>query len=286
MKPTGIFLFALIILLLVFACKKEYSYERGPEDLIASGYLGKKSGECAPATINGIYKSGIELGTDHSVTVQVYFTSPGKYEIVTDSQNGFSFAQSGTVTDTGYHSITLKPKGKPIESRKSTFSVRFDTSICFFSIPVFPEGIPSVSSPAALNSSDSAWKFTVENKTYQGFLDGASTHVLNGATIITLVGLTPTKDSAIAIIINMKGTPILTGNYKTPAEATFLFFGSNGTNIFSADKILPGVELSVAITKYDAANNIIEGSFSGTILNSANSIIPLTSGKFKAQLKK
>ena len=120
--------------------------------MLATGYLQKNSGECAPATINGIYKSGIALGTDHSVTVQVYFTSPGKYEIITDSQNGFSFEQSGTVTDTGYHSITLKPKGKPIESRKSTFSVRFDTSICFFSIPVFPEGIPSVSSPG-VNSS-------------------------------------------------------------------------------------------------------------------------------------
>ena len=65
----------------------------------------------------------------------------------------------------------------------------------------------------------------------------------------------------------------------------FYFIFQNGKNIFSADKILPGVELSVLITKYDAATHIIEGSFSGTVLNFLSTPSTLTTGKFKAQLK-
>lgn len=44
------------------------------------------------------------------------------------------------------------------------------------------------------------------------------------------------------------------------------------------------MELTVVITAYDAATQIVEGTFSGTALNQANQQITITGGKFKAQL--
>lgn len=285
MKTSRFFSMVVSVLLILPACKKEYSYERGPADFFATGYLQKSSGSCAPVRINGQYKAGIVLVDSNYITVPVHFTSPGRYKISTDIQNGFSFYDSAVVTDTGYKEIKLRASGKPIKAENTNFSVTFDTSICSFSVSLAtpPVQTPSPTTPD-INQSDSAWQFTVGNLSSRGFFDGALTHVLNGATIITLVGLTPTKDSAIAIIINMAGVPIFTGSYKSPVGATFIFFGSSGTDIFTADKALPGVELSVVITKYDPATRILEGSFSGTVLNGTNTAVPLTAGKFKAQL--
>ena len=61
-------------------------------------------------------------------------------------------------------------------------------------------------------------------------------------------------------------------------------FGANGTDIFSADKVFPGVALSIIITKYDSSTHVIEGSFGGTVLNNSGAPARLTTGRFKAQL--
>lgn len=282
MKAARFFVFTTVILLIFFACKKEYSYERGPADLQAKGSLQKKSGSCAPVTVHGEYKAGTVLENNNYVTVQVHFTSPGRYRIFTDHQNGFSFQDSAIVTDTGYHYIKLKATGTPIREETTNFLVAFDTSICSFSIPFVSNS--TVQNPPGINLSDSAWQFSVDSQKYSGFLDGALTQVLNGSTIITLVGLTATKDTAIALIINMAGLPILTGSYKTPIASTFIFFASNGKDIYMANKAMAGVELIVVITKYEATTRIIEGNFSGTVLNADNTPVPLKEGKFRAQL--
>lgn len=282
MKTIKAFVVMALMVHLFFGCKKEYSYERGPAELIATGSLLSNVGECRPITINGQYKPGGTLGDNNYVTVQVHFTSPGRYKIQTNIQNGFFFRDSGLVEDTGYKNIQLKATGKPILADTTNFLIAFDTSYCSFSIPFTVTAVPPAITD--INRSDSAWQFSQGTQFYRGFFDGALTHVLNGSTIITLVGLTPTKDSAIAIIINMASLPIVTGSYKSPVGASFIFFSSGGKDIYTADKPITGGELTVTITKYDATTRIIEGTFDGTVLNSVNAAVPLTAGKFKAKL--
>jgi len=274
----------LAIVLLAFffftTCKKEYSYERGPADMVATGSLQSVSGDCEPVTVGGIYKQNGFLGDSNYVIVQVHFTSSGRYRISTDVQNGFSFQDSAIVTDTGYQSIKLKGIGKPILAQTTNFLVAFDTSYCNFSIPFTN---PSANT-TSINHADSAWEFNQGTKFFHGYFDGALTTLVNGSTVLTLVGLTGTGDTAIAILANIAGPVVKTGSYKSLTASTFEFFDYTGKSIFTARAATTNVEITVVIIVYDAATQIIEGTFSGTALNESNQPTPITAGKFKARL--
>jgi hypothetical protein len=128
MGLAGLFLFA--------ACQKELSFENPFPDVFASGSLQSLAGDCAPIVTNGVYKQDSTLGDSNYVVVQARITSPGKYIISSDTQNGFSFRDSNYVTDTGLHTFTLKATGRPTLTQTTNFIVSFDSTTCFFSIPV------------------------------------------------------------------------------------------------------------------------------------------------------
>ncbi|MBD0285485.1 MAG: hypothetical protein ICV79_08685 [Flavisolibacter sp.] len=284
MKAFSYIGMALATLYFFAACTKEYSFERGPAGSIAIGSLRSVSGDCQPVTISGVYKQDSLVGNDNYVIVQVHFTSPGRYKIFTDTQNGFSFQDSALVVDTGYQSIKLKARGKPILAQTTNFSVAFDTSFCMFSVPVV--GITNSGTGGAINASESAWEFTEGNNSFHGYFDGALTYDTSGSTILTLVGLTsPTKDKAIAISVYIAGSSsVKPGTYKSSGLSYFVFFDRAGNFIYTADKYTSGAEMTIVVTKYDAATRIVEGTFSGTAFNQANQQVSITGGKFKAQL--
>lgn len=270
----------LAILYLYTGCKKEYSFEGNPEDEMATGTLRNNTGDCAPITISGVYKQDSSLGEGNYVELAVHFASPGQYKIVTGTQNGFSFDNSSVISDTGYRTIKLKATGKPLQARTTQFIVSFDTSYCSFSVEVNPS-VATI--PTDVNSSDSAWKFSQGNRVFNGYFDGALTDDINGSHVLTLVGLTSTKDSAIAILIDMGGSVVKIGTFKSTTSVTFSFFDYQGSNIYAADKTTSGVELTVIITAYNAVTRVVEGTFSGTVLDRNNLKVTLSGGKFKAQ---
>lgn len=120
---TGFFLFA--------ACQKETSFER---ETLATGTLKDTAGNCPQIIINGKYSADSALTDSNFIVVPVNFSSTGSYNIFTDSSNGFSFQGSGSVKETGLHSIRLTGTGKPIVAEQTAFSVVFDSSICTFSV--------------------------------------------------------------------------------------------------------------------------------------------------------
>src|SRR3954471_14096671 len=81
-------------LVLFAACKKELSYENQLPQGPASGTLKSDSGNCRPVTIKGNYVKDSLLTDSNYVEVQVNFSAPGKYRILTDTANGFSFQDS------------------------------------------------------------------------------------------------------------------------------------------------------------------------------------------------
>ncbi|MEJ7685435.1 MAG: hypothetical protein WKG06_47855 [Segetibacter sp.] len=115
------------------ACQKETSFERGS---IATGILTDSFGNCLPATPNGNYSADSTLTDNNYVVIQVNFSTPGIYNISTDTSNGFSFQSTGSVKDTGLQNIKLTGTGKPTLAQLTNFVVTFDGSICMFSIPV------------------------------------------------------------------------------------------------------------------------------------------------------
>ena len=125
---AGIFLF--------IACEKEFSIESGYAGKVATGSLMRDSlGNCSNVTARGVYMVDSTLSDSNYVTVQVNFATGGSYRIFTDTQNGFSFQDSGFI-GAGLQTIKLKASGKPILAKQTTFQVAFDTTFCSFTVNV------------------------------------------------------------------------------------------------------------------------------------------------------
>ena len=127
MQPRIIYYFFFCLLLITFyACKKEYSYEGGPQ---SSGY-------CTNIIVYGTYQVGKDFTDSNFLSVQLYFTNTGSYNITSDTVNGFSFGGSGNIIDTGITQLHLAAHGKPIKPGNSLYSVRYDSSQCQVQIAV------------------------------------------------------------------------------------------------------------------------------------------------------
>ena len=123
---SGYCFFLCFLLIIFYACKKEYSYEGGP---VSSGY-------CTNIIVAGKYAVGKDLTDSNFLLVQVYIRNRGAYNIMSDTLNGFSFAGSGNITDTGIIELHLAAHGKPLKQGNSLFIVRYDSSQCQVEISV------------------------------------------------------------------------------------------------------------------------------------------------------
>jgi hypothetical protein len=87
----------------------------------AVGTLGATTGACTPSTINGTYTKDVALTTANTVQVQINVTTPGTYNISTNTVAGMSFSGTGTAA---------------LGTQLVTFTVTFGSSTCTFGITV------------------------------------------------------------------------------------------------------------------------------------------------------
>lgn len=234
---------------------------------------------CSNATIQGSYKLGEALSFLNKVTLQVNVIDIGSYSITTDKINGIEFSASGNFTITGVQTVVLQGYGTPTVKGSNTIPVTAGSSNCSFNV-IVSENID----PSSLNRLDSAWQFNQGEKNYRGYFDGATTHMLHDTTVLTLVGLTPAQDKALAIVVYFSASAtIKTGVYKSPVASSFLFFDRAGNTIFTSHTNA-NVQSTVVIAYYDHVTKVVEGTFSGTVLNGQNQAVPIVGGKFKAKL--
>lgn len=135
MKIVKYFLIVLAGLFLFVACQKELSVESGFAGKVATGSLLDSAGNCQNIKVNGSYIIDSTLTDNNYVTVQVNLATGGSYRIFTDTQNNFSFQDSGFLP-AGLHTIRLRATGRPVLARPTTFSVAFDTTFCNFTVTV------------------------------------------------------------------------------------------------------------------------------------------------------
>ena len=109
------------------------------------GTLGSTAGACTSFTPNGTYQQGIAFNTGNTVQVQVNITTPGSYQISTDSVNGVRFSGSGIFPTPGIKNVTLTGNGTPLNMGLQNFSVTFGTDSC---------GFPIIFQPAVAASGD------------------------------------------------------------------------------------------------------------------------------------
>ena len=185
MKTLKHFLIALAGLFIIVSCQKEFSFESGLAGKVAVGTLKDSLGSCQLITIKGTYKVDSTLTDSNYVLVQVNVTAPGKYKIVTDTLNGYSFVDSGTITTIGLVTFKLKGSGKPILPITSDFTLAFNNSFCLFSITVTGSILPPV-----VPVGDYFPTTTNSNWTYELDLFGDTVRYTAKATNSTIMGNT------------------------------------------------------------------------------------------------
>lgn len=124
---------------LIVSCQKELSYEAG----LGKGTLKKDAtgGDCLPVSVNGNYiKDTLLKPTINFVDIQISVSEVGSYAIKTDTINGYSFNGAGFFTVQGLNTVRLIGYGKPLVSGFDMFTVKFDTSVCQFSVAVTSAG--------------------------------------------------------------------------------------------------------------------------------------------------
>ena len=114
-NPLIVILIIIAIVSSVISCQKEFSIDDlDVLDQKASGTLTDSSGNCFSDSVHGNFFNGVVPTSDSDfVDLQVNVDTPGLYNIKTDLQNGFMFADSGYFTTVGVNKIALKPIGTP-----------------------------------------------------------------------------------------------------------------------------------------------------------------------------
>ena len=147
-------LIALVAILFLYSCQKEFSLEKGP---LSKGSLQNNVGECLPKLLNGSYAAGEALTDSNFIEVSLAITQAGSYTLHTDTVNGYFFKVQGAFTDTGTKTVRLKAAGKPLAAGEDVFTVFFDSSFCVVRITVLPGGATPAPSGDHFILTDSSW---------------------------------------------------------------------------------------------------------------------------------
>lgn len=286
--------------LTLFSCRKEYSLEQG-NIVPAEGSLWDSSGACLPSTVHGTFYGGITPGSDTAyVEIQVNVSQTGSYNIETDLQDGFSFADSGFFSNTGINTVRLKPIGIPIIPTTSTFTVGFDSTACSFTVVIQDSTGTGLGGGGDTTNpqNNNAWQFTTSAGTFSGVFDTAvitldTTIWQSGGQMLVLQGLkTNTTDSLIAFYVYLPTGAIVPGSYATqslpPSNASlfaFIDFSAdpvNGTPIYAS---FPGdatANVIVNIVSFDNATQIVKGTFAGKTEDENGNKVDVSNGSFTA----
>jgi hypothetical protein len=284
--------FVSIIMSLLFSCTKELSVENGQLQGDAVGSLKDSVGNCFPDSVHGTFYNGVLPGPDTAyIEIQVQVDTAGAYNIYTELENGFMFADSGFFNTTGINTIKLKPIGTPILQKVTDFAVHFDTSTCYFAVNVADStgtGLGGGGNPGGGDTTDS-WEFTTDSGHFQGPVDLAILGDTLGLTYLAIQGFTA-GDSVWGATVIFPGDSIVTGSYTTQGTpfptAIFGFSDQNNNTIYYAVNDASSSSLiTINITSYDSATRIVTGTFSGLANDSAgNATVNVTNGHFTAEV--
>lgn len=279
----------LLLILIYTSCKKEYSYEGGPDIGAATGTaiytVQGEGGNCRAPEINGIYTAGIALQSSNTITLQVNVTATGNYTLTTNVADGIQFSSSGNFSATGPQTIILEGSGTPITAGTFSFTPPVGSG-CIFFITVKPglqtakfelEGQPGSCYNFSVNgnyNTDSA--LTIDN-TVQIMVNVLSvgaysikTDVINGISFSSSGSFTSTGSQEV--ILHGSGTSLHSGkfNFKPNSSSSTCSFDITCTNAG------PSATYELAADNEGTCSNYsVPGSFyHGTPLN--NNIMEVT----------
>ena len=229
--------------------------------------------DCTSAIVSGTLSAGIAINASTTVSIGVTVISPGSYSISTASINGIVFSGSGTLA-AGAQTITLTGSGTPTAAGNFTVAISFGGSSCSF--PLTVSGVISTD-----------WTFTQgATTTYKGVTDTAKLDAVASINVFSYSGSNAT-DNILLVLTDLAGGIQANEIYNTNAinnnSAGFVFVGA--TETYAADNTLGNVNLIFKVTLHNAATKTIQGTFTGTVLDTNSTIKNITNGQFKGTYK-
>jgi len=129
-----------VFIVLLVACEKEYSIERGGFSMNALGTLLDSAGFCKQISVSGNYQVDVNLTSTNQIQANINFITTGKYIIESDTINGIWFRDSGFVLNTGAKAVSIRGFGKPLLPKTSVFTLKFNGTSCNFAITTSGSG--------------------------------------------------------------------------------------------------------------------------------------------------
>ncbi len=226
-------------------------------------------GSCAPASVNGTYTAGTALNATNNVVIEVNVTTAGSYILSTNTVNGMTFSASGVFTLTGLQNVTLTPTvgSNPLAAGTSTLTPQYGTSSCTFDVIV--GGV-----------SDRIYKFNIGPTVYQGACSGFLIDLGGGSQEMSITG--GGSGNFTLNLTNAVG-PVTAGFYSgTSTAGKYASIQFLGAITFLGDPATGFTNLSATITNINTTTRVVEGIFSGTVIDLAFNTLTITGGTFKA----
>ncbi len=228
-----IFLFCMVMMG-VFACQKETSFEKAGLTGNAVGTLLDSSGNCQSIVTAGVYAMDSVLKDSNYLLVKVNITTAGKYNIYTDTVNGMWFADSSFILTTGAKIIKIKGYGKPILPIISTFTIFFNSSFCNFTINcgspiVTPPPTPTVPNIITVSTENDYFPLSVNSNWTYDVVDGSTTDTLR---ITALSGSKTINGNTYRVTRDVSGDTTLA---RKDGAGKYYYYRSYATGVTDAE---------------------------------------------------
>ena len=245
------------------------------------------SKNCDSIIVNGTYTTNTQLNASDTISVLVNVTTPGPFKLQTAGVNGMTFSANGNFSVIGKHRITLIGTGKPVSQGSTLFPLQIGTTVCSFQVNVND----------SITQDKLYWQYTTSGLVHKGVMDSAiistTINMLYPANTIYQLVVYGKPDgipgAAITFQIDLYriNHVLSTGSYTPGILGSRDFVGYVGhsdlTGNLSASDSLP--DFTILVTNFDATSKIVEGTFSGPVIDDFGEKHTLTDGSFRTYIK-
>ena len=251
---------------------------------VAAFTLSGAPGNCSGAVINGIYKQGVLLNFNNTVTLSINVTALGNYSIGTSSVNGMFFQTSGSFVTTGAQTITLDGQGTPTAAGNFNIAAGNTPNACTFSVAV--SGATNTAAVFTLGGAPNACSGIVLTGTYKAGLATSASNTAKFNVNVTTVGTYSITTNALnGVTFSGSGSFAATGAQTitltasgTPAAANsfnYVVTATSGTCTFSVTytAAAPPAVYTLGGAPAVCTGATVDGTYSpGTAMTAANTV--------------
>ncbi|MEO7120607.1 MAG: hypothetical protein ABIY62_05890 [Ginsengibacter sp.] len=245
------------------------------------------SGNCDSTIVNGNYITATQLNASDTVNILVNVTIPGAFKVQTANINGMTFSANGNFSAIGKQRITLVGSGMPLSKGISIIPIQIGTTVCSFLVNVND----------SITHDNFYWQYTTSGVVHKGVLDsailGIGKNMLYPANTIYEFEAygKPDGDPGLAITFQIDlyriNHVLSTGSYTPGILGSRDFVGYVGhfdhTGNLSAADSLPS--FTILVTNFDITSRIVEGTFSGPVIDDFGQMHTMNDGSFRTYIK-